>query len=270
MSDPEAEEKEVGKKITRAGMEIIGGAIPFVGGFLSAAATAWGEKDQEKVNDFFKSWLQMLADEVNEKGKTIAEIVARLDIHDSQTEERVKSKEYQSLLKKAFREWPAAENEEKRKRVRNILANAAAASIVTDDVVTLFLDWLKTYSELHFQVISVIYNSGGISRGEIWRRLGKDEVRENSAEADLFKLLIQDLSMGHVIRQHRETDYEGNFVLQNRSGQKRVPSGGTRIAKSAFSEEDQYELTELGDQFVHYAMNDLSLKIEAPSDGSFG
>jgi hypothetical protein len=31
--------------------------------------------------------------------------------------------------------------------------------------------------------------------------------------------------------------------------------------KSAFDDEDGYELTQLGQQFVHYAMTDLPLKI---------
>ena len=73
------------------------------------------------------------------------------------------SPEYQSLLKKAFRQWSAAESEVKRQAVRNILANAAATSIVSDDVIRLFLDWLKMYSEFHFQVISAIYNNAGIT-----------------------------------------------------------------------------------------------------------
>ena len=32
--------------------------------------------------------------------------------------------------------------------------------------------------------------------------------------------------------------------------------------ESAFDENDQYELSELGQQFVHYAMTDLPLKID--------
>jgi hypothetical protein len=32
--------------------------------------------------------------------------------------------------------------------------------------------------------------------------------------------------------------------------------------KSAFDREEKYELTDLGQQFVHYAMTDLPLKIE--------
>ncbi|UQY80227.1 hypothetical protein HAV_00417 [Candidatus Hepatincola sp. Av] len=40
----------------------------------------------------------------------------------------------------------------------------------------------------------------------IWQNLGKKEVREDSADADLFKLIIRDLSTGGIIRQYRPTD----------------------------------------------------------------
>lgn len=262
----EKEKNENGKKIIRAGMEVAGGVIPLVGGFLSAMATAWGENDQDKINRFFKHWLQMLADEIREKEKTIFEVASRLDLQEEKISKRLESPEYQSILKKVFREWSVAESEEKRVLIRNILANAASTEIVSDDVIKFFLDWLKNYSELHFQVIRVIYNSGGITRGEVWRRLGKEMAREDSADADLFKLLFRDLSTGSVIRQHKETDYSGNFIV-GQGGRPKGSSGqGTRVAKSAFDEEEQYELTQLGQQFVHYAMTDLPLKIEAPKE----
>ena len=41
-------------------MNAAGGAIPFVGGVLSAGASAWSEREQEKVNGFFEYWLRML------------------------------------------------------------------------------------------------------------------------------------------------------------------------------------------------------------------
>ncbi|MDB5388764.1 MAG: hypothetical protein JWM11_4410 [Planctomycetaceae bacterium] len=255
-----------GKKLARAGMNVAGGAIPFVGGFLSAAANAWSEHDQERINSFFKHWLQMLADEMKEKERTIFEIAARLDVHDESTAKRMASPEYQSLLKKAFREWPAAESEIKRQAVRNILANAAATTIVSDDVVKLFLDWLKMYSEFHFQVISAIYNNSGVTRAGVWNKLGKSPVREDSAEADLFKLLIRDLSTGGIIRQHAEVDYYGNKILKTHGTPKGSSGAGPRTAKSAFDDEEQYELTGLGQQFVHYALTDLPPKIEAPRE----
>jgi len=263
----EANTSETAKKVVRAGMDIAGGVIPIVGGIFSAAASAWEGRDQDRANAFFKHWLQMLFEEMQEKERTIVEIMARLDMQDKKVAERIESPEYQSLVKKAFREWSGVESEDKRTFIRNVLANAAASQFVSDDVIKLFLEWLGKYSDLHFKVIGVIYKSPGITRGEIWRQLGKERAREDSAEADLFKLLIRDLSTGEIVRQHRETDYQGNYIMK---GPTRRPSlqvaGGARIAKSAFDEEERYELTGIGKQFVHYAMTDLPLKIEAPKD----
>src|SRR5690349_21248829 len=101
-------------KVMRSALEIIGGLVPFAGGLFSAAAGAWSDHEQEKVNNFFRHWMKMLEDEIREKERTILEIMARLDIHDEKIAKRLESKEYQSLLKKTFREWAGAESEEKR------------------------------------------------------------------------------------------------------------------------------------------------------------
>jgi hypothetical protein len=247
-------------KISRGALQVIGGAVPFAGGVLSAIAGAWSEGEQEKVNRFFEHWVRMLQDELKEKQDTIIEIMARLDMQDEAISKRVESKEYQSLVKKTFREWAGAESELKRVYIRNILANAAATQISSDDVIRMYIDWINQYSEMHFQVIGAIYNSDGITRGAIWRKIGKNQVRENSAEADLYKLLFRDLSTGGIIRQHREVDYYGNFVPKQT--QHRPKGSEPKPPVSAFDDEEGYELTELGKQFVHYAMSDLPLKIE--------
>lgn len=252
-------------KIIRGALQVIGGVVPFAGGLFSAAAGAWSEKEQEKINNFIRHWLKMLEDEIKEKENTILEIMARLDIHTEEIAKRIESKEYQSLLKKTFREWSGAESEEKRVYIRNILANAAASNVTSDDVVKLFIDWLKTYSEMHFHVIAAVYNASGISRGAVWRKIGKESAREDSAEAGLYRLLIRDLNMGGIIRQHRQKDSSGTFYAK--TPQKRVTSArtGPKPMESAFDENDLYELSELGQQFVHYAMTDLPLKIEYKS-----
>lgn len=246
-------------KIVRGAMQVAGGT-PYVGGLIAAAAGAWSENEQEKVNKFFQQWLKMLQDELREKEETIIEILERIDIKDEKVKTRIESPEYQSLLKKTFREWSGAESSEKRTFVRNILANAASSNYTSDDVVRLFLDWINTYSELHFKVIAEIYKNKGTNRGEIWTNLGRKSVREDSADADLYRLLFRDLSMGGIVRQHRETDYYGNFVKRSNSGPRKTES---TTMKSAFDIEEQYELTSLGQQFVHYAMTDLPLKIDS-------
>lgn len=256
-------------KFLRGALQVISGAVPFAGGLFSAAAGAWSEHEQERVNSFLKHWLKMFEDEMREKQRTILEIMARLDIHDEKIQQRIGSQEYQSLLKKTFREWSGAESEDKRTYIRNVLANAAASTLTSDDVVRLFIKWLTDYSELHFKVMAVVYKHGsdGITRGGVWNELGRGSVTENSADADLFKLLFRDLSTGGVIRQHREVDYHGNFIPK--AAQRRPKGSGPRPVTSAFDDEDSYELTELGKQFVHYAMTDLPLKISyAPESDS--
>src|SRR6185312_14922356 len=147
------------EKIARGALQAIGGAIPFAGGLLSAGAGAWSEQEQERVAEFLRAWIQMLEDEIREKEATIAGIVTRLDMQDEAISGRVRSDEYQSLLKKAFRNWQGAESAKKREYIRNILSNAAAASLTSDDVISLFLDWIGKYSELHFLVIADIYHN---------------------------------------------------------------------------------------------------------------
>ena len=81
--------------------------------------------------------------------------------------------------------------------------------------------------------------------------------RDDSAEADLFRLLISDLSIGRVIRQPRETDWQGRFKRKPRARRTTV---GT--LESAFEDTKQYVLTELGSQFVHYTMNELVQRLD--------
>ncbi len=260
MTDKDVKYPQPGKisKVVRTGLNLAGGSIPYVGGLITTVSGAWAEHEQDKINTFLNQWLQMLQDELKEKERTILEIMQRLDVADEKISDRIKSSEYQSILKKCFRNWSSIDTEKKRELVRNILTNAAASDLSTDDVVKLFLDWIDQYSELHFQVIACIYQyPNGISRGDIWDKIGKIMAREDSSDADLYKLLIRDLSTGSIIRQHRQIDYHGNFIKQplRKSGR-----GSTQLT-SAFDREDLYVLTALGSDFVHYAMTDIPIKV---------
>jgi hypothetical protein len=154
--DSEPADKEPPKasrcgQYTRGALQAVGGAVPFAGGLLSAIAGAWSENEQVKVNQFIESWLRMLQDELREKEKTVVEIMARLDLNNEKIAERVESKEFQSLVKKTFREWAGAESEDKRTLIRNILANTAASTLTSDDVIRMFVDWVRMFSVLHFR-----------------------------------------------------------------------------------------------------------------------
>jgi hypothetical protein len=263
---PEMPREFPGGRMIRAGMQMVGGAIPLLGGLLGAAAGAWSEHEQDRVRKVFEQWLQTLEDEMREKARTIAEIAARVDLGDDRIRQRIESPEYQGLMKKAFRNWQNIDSESKRQKIRNILSNSAATDLTDDDVVRLFLDWMDQYSDFHFAVVSEIHNNGPIGRADIWDNLGKPAVREDSAEADLFKLLISDLSIGRVIRQRRDTDGYGNFIKKPRTGAGRQKGVASQAMKSAFDNNDLYVLTDLGRQFVHYAMNELVPRVTFAED----
>jgi hypothetical protein len=245
-----------GGKVARFALAAISGLIPLGGGAVGGIGSTWSEFEQDKFNKIFTTWLKMQEEEIKEIGRTIVEIMMRLDTNDPAIEERLQSPAYLSILKKAFRDWSAAESEEKRILVRNLLTNAAASKLCNDDLIRLFIEWIERYSEPHFAVIKTVYLDAGLTRAEIWQTIHGDSVREDSAEADLFRLLIHDLTLGHIIRQHRETDYHGRFIKRQRAKATKSP-----FMKSAFEDDKEYELTELGRQFVHYTMNEIVPKI---------
>ena len=110
-------------------------------------------------------------------------------------------------------------------------------------------------------VIRQIYQHPGISRYDIWDQIHGEFPREDSAEADLYRMLIRDLNIGGVIRQSRATNAAGQFLRRKAV---RKPGGAPTTMESAFEDTKPYELTELGKQFVHYTMNEVVGRI-APS-----
>lgn len=170
----------------------------------------------------------------------------------------MQSPEYLALVRQAFQTWDRAETDDKRRYVSNLLSNAAGTRICSDDVVRLFIGWLDLYHESHFAVIREVYKNPGSTRFDVWSELYGDIPREDSAEADLYRLLIRDLSTGGVIRQARDTNEAGQF-LRRRPVRRRGSAPSTM--ESAFEDSKQYLLTELGKQFVHYTMNEVVRRI---------
>jgi hypothetical protein len=109
-------------------------------------------------------------------------------------------------------------------------------------------------------VIREIFKNPGATRFDIWSELYGEIPREDSAEADLFKLMVRDLSTGGVVRQERDVNELGQFV-RNRPQRTRSGSASTTM-ESAFEDTKPYVLTELGKQFVHYTMNEVVTRID--------
>lgn len=233
------------------------GSIPWVGGFISAAASIKTEEGTLKTDSLQTRWLEEHESKMQVLGQTLNEISDSFERLGEAVDERLQSEEYLDLVRKSFRTWDAADTNEKRKYIANLISNSAGARVCSDDVVRLFIDWLAGYHESHFAVIREIYKEPGVTRYDIWSAINGNVPREDSAEADLYKLLIRDLSTGGVIRQARETTYDGQFLKRKPAPKK----SGSRTTESAFENSKPYVLTELGKQFVHYTMNDVVTRI---------
>lgn len=231
------------------------GSIPWVGGFISAAVNLKTEEGSLKLDSLQTKWLEEHEKKMQRLNGTLSEIGQRFDAIGPAIEDRIKSEEYLDVVRKAFRAWDDSDTDEKRKFVANLVSNSAGTKLCSDDVVRQFIDWLELYHESHFAVIRVIFQNPGATRYDIWSEIHGDIPREDSAEADLYRLLIRDLSTGGVIRQDRETTYDGKFLKRRPAARRPAASAGTM--ESAFEDSKPYVLTELGKQFVHYTMNEV-------------
>ncbi len=229
------------------------GSIPWVGGFISAAASLKFDQPGIRQDDLQTQWLEGHQRKLQDLRRTLNEIAARFDNLGDTIDARIQSDDYLTLVQKAFRVWDKSDTDEKRTCAANLITNAAGTRICSDDVVRLFIDWLDLYHEAHLAVIREIFQHPRCTRHDIWTAVYGPTPREDSAEADLFKLLIRDLSTGGVIRQEREVTDTGAFV--------RRPAGGSKprplVMESAFERTKPYVLTELGSQFVHYTMTEV-------------
>lgn len=236
------------------------GSIPWVGGFLSAAASYKAGEETLRQDSLQTQWLEEHQEKITTLRDTLQEIQRRFESLGAGIEERIQSEEYLALVRKAFRIWDETDTQEKRRYIVNIVTNAAGTRVCSDDVVRLFLDWLDLYHEVHFAVIREIFKNPGATRFDIWFDLYGEIPREDSAAADLFKLMVRDLSTGGVIRQERDVNELGQFVRE-RTQRPRRGSAPTTM-ESAFEDTKPYVLTELGKQFVHYTMNEVVTRID--------
>lgn len=239
------------------------GSIPWIGGFISTMASLKTETGDVKADDMRTQWLSEHQRKIEMLANTLNDIAERFEKLGEQIDERLQSEEYLNIVRCAFRTWDQADTDEKRKYVANLVANASGTRLCSDDIVRLFIDWLNNYHEAHFAVVREIYNNPGATRYDIWMEIYGQIPREDSSEADLYKLLIRDLSTGGVIRQERETTVDGKFLRKN---PRQYKGPKPKTMESAFEDKKPYVLTALGQKFVQYTMTDTLRRLEKGSN----
>jgi hypothetical protein len=242
-------------------------SIPWEGGFLAAAASyKVGENDVAR-DGLIDQWMLEHHQRLKLLRHTLEQMASRLEGLGEEIDQRIHSGQYLALVRKTFRQWDEADTAEKRRLLAQLITNGAGSRICSDDIVRLFLDWLDSYHEAHFAIVREIRKNPGSTRYDIWVAVyGEPVPRDDSAEADLYKMLIRDLNVGGVIRQPRESDPQGRFLKRHRAP-RRIASPNM---ESAFEDTKPYVLTELGSQFVHYSMTELVARLNpgSPQAGS--
>ncbi len=128
------------ERILRAVLMAALGSIPWVGGFITALASVKDDEGQSKTDYIQRQWLEEHAKKIKELAETLGEMLRRLESFGEEVKARLESEEYLALIRKGFRQWDQADSQEKKKLIANLLTNAGATNITTDDVIRLFLD----------------------------------------------------------------------------------------------------------------------------------
>lgn len=246
------------EKYARFVMAVLG-VLPWFGPLLAAGSAAYGEKKQEVHNLLLTRWMQEHEQRLQNLQTGLATIINRVKSLGEDAEKKLNEEGFLKLARRAYRAWDKAQSSEKRKLFERLLINAAGTHLCSKDMVRLFIDWIDRYDETHFRIIAAIHTcgDGNLTRLGIWLRTSGEEVpREDSSQADLYRLLIHDLSVGHVIRIERAIAPDGNRIRQKPSGKRKRGVAANQFLQSSFEDKKRYELTQLGKEFVHYVLND--------------
>ncbi len=241
------------------------GSLPWVGAVAGALLGYKIDRRKSTTDELHSRWLEEHGRRLDELARDLLVITRQIASLGPRIDERIKSERYLALVRRAFRAWDRADSREKREYLRALLASAASTRVCSDDVVRLFVDWIDQYDEAHFALVRSVRERPGSTRAEMWARTYGQPVREDSAEADLFRLLVRDLTVGGVIRQERPTTADGRFVRKraprNRTPAPPPPPTTTTppppppdTLDTAFEDTKPYRLTALGEQFVSYVM----------------
>src|SRR5512147_1533379 len=81
------------------------GSIPWVGGFLAAAASITTDESSAKAEGLRTQWLEEHQGKLENLQDTLEQVQERFDNIGPGIDERIQSPEYLSLVRQAFRTW---------------------------------------------------------------------------------------------------------------------------------------------------------------------
>ena len=137
---------------------------------------------------------------------------------------------------------------------------------ISADRIELFTYFRTHFIDAHFRILRALTNGNRKTRAQIWNEIGIEDPERrrlrmdtlpltrpfthnldffdnNSSDADLYRMLIHNLSFNELIRQVRETG--------TRRTARKTPT-------SAIDDVDKYMLTKLGEEFMTFINRSVS------------
>ena len=133
----------------------------------------------------------------------------------------------------------------------NLHANSIDIPILTESVANRFADQVANYSDLHLLIIETISQQGSLRESDLAGLVAPyTQVGSEAQDRALHQLLGNLTSSGLVRRVGGRSDEHASGVSKAAS-HAHVRAGADEVASVV---EDRCELTEMGQQFVHYVM----------------
>lgn len=231
------------------------------GAFVQAGMSVQNDESQNETNKLHSACIKELGETVGELKDVIGQILESITTSDEEFAAKVEDPNYVELVRKAFSGWSRGQSKEKREIIRRLLSRAADAQNPDYPVFNLFFDWLSRYNELHFRLIRSLKEQGKATKFQIWEGMGGERVKDDSAEADVFGCLFNDLNLGHIVRKAGGRDPATGRRLKAT----RAPRSSSPLLKSVLDNQTPQELTAVGELFIRYAMDELIDKLPPPA-----
>jgi hypothetical protein len=242
----------------------LGGSVALLagigGGFIQAGMSVQNDDSQRETNELHSACIKEIADTIDELKETIGQILGSIKASDEEFAAKVEDPHYVGLVRKAFTNWSRGQSQEKREIIRRLLSRAADTQSPDYPLFNLFFDWVNRYNELHFRLIRSLKEQGTATKFQIWEGMGGERVKDDSAEADVFGCLFNDLNLGHIVR--KVTARDGATGRKLRAS--RTQRSSSPLLKSVLDNTAPQELTAVGEKFIHYAMDELIDKLPSP------
>lgn len=208
----------------------------FLGAVLEAMPWVGSYKGKEQSQShtrppmIYKIWEDAEKRQVTDFGNHINDIFSRFDGLYENISKRLTDPGYLNIVNTAFSLWSFFREAEKIRCIKNLIVNAAATRLCSDEILIQLVKWLSDFQAMHFNILKEMKQNSIMPYEHIEKTILKGKGNSKTPEAYYCKSALNDLIFKGLIEKDKE--------------------------KSAMF------LTSLGSQLIYYSMETTVRRIE--------